>query len=138
MDKVEISKEQYEEIRQNWRKEHGYDDATEEEKAKFDREFETASTELFDVVDEDSDSEESETTENWAEKKMMITYSELENAIQKKREKCGYEYMTSEQKELFDNELEKNINETFDVVDDEKEKDYIEENEDIKIKRLIR
>lgn len=46
--------------------------------------------------------------------------------------------MTSEQKELFDNELEKNINEIFDVVDDEKEKDYIEENEDVKIKRLIR
>lgn len=59
MDKVEISKEQYEEIRQNWRKEHGYDDAT-EEKAIFDIKFETASTELFDVVDEDSDSEESE------------------------------------------------------------------------------
>lgn len=69
---------------------------------------------------------------------MMITYSELENAIQEKREKCEHEYMTSEQKELFDNELEKNINEIFDVVDDEKEKDYIEENEDVKIKRLIR
>lgn len=56
----------------------------------------------------------------------------------KKEKKGGYEYMTSEQKELFDNELEKNINEIFDVVDDEKEKDYIEENEDVKIKRLIR
>ena len=101
-----------------------------------DKKFDKVVDSMFDVGD-DSDGDTDETTDI-DDKKMTISYSELENLKQKEREKNGYEYMSDEQKEYFDNNLEQKCDELFDIDEDTKDQDQIYESEDSKVKKLIR
>lgn len=124
---IKITQEQYDQLKV----EKGYEDMTEEEKERFDK----AMDELFEVDDSDSDSEQTETTEI-GDKKMVLSRDEVEDKKTEMRDSYGYDEMSEEQQEAFDEKLDQFYEDNFDVIDDEKEQDKADEGE--KVKKLIR
>lgn len=132
-----VTQKQYEQIKDYYREQKGYEDMSDEEKEAFDENLDKAMSDLYEVDDSDSDDEQTETSE-MGEPKMELSGDEIEQVKNDVRERYGYDEMSDEDKEVFDERLEQYCNENFDVVEDEKEQDQIDEDENAKVKRLIR
>lgn len=132
-----VTQEQYEQIKEYYREQKGYEDMSDEEKAEFDTNLDKAMSDLYEVDDSESDDDQTDNAE-MGEKKMELSENEMEKVKGDLRERYGYDDMSDEDKATFDEQLEQYCDENFDVVEDDKEQDKVEEDENAKVKRLIR
>ena len=132
-----VTQEQYEQIKEYYREQKGYEDMSDEEKAEFDANLDKAMSDLYEVDDSESDDDQTDNAE-MGEKKMELSENEMEKVKGDLRERYGYDDMSDEDKATFDEQLEQYCDENFDVVEDDKEQDKVEEDESAKVKRLIR
>lgn len=132
-----VTQEQYEQIKEYYREQKGYEDMSDEEKAEFDANLDKAMSDLYEVDDSESDDDQTDNAE-MGEKKMELSENEMEKVKGDLRERYGYDDMSDEDKATFDEQLEQYCDENFDVVEDDKEQDKVEEDENTKVKRLIR
>lgn len=132
-----VTQEQYEQIKEYYREQKGYEDMSDEEKAEFDANLDKAMSDLYEVDDSESDDDQTDNAE-MGEKKMELSENEIEKVKGDLRERYGYDDMSDEDKATFDEQLEQYCDENFDVVEDDKEQDKVEEDENAKVKRLIR
>lgn len=132
-----VTQEQYEQIKEYYREQKGYEDMSDEEKAEFDANLDKAMSDLYEVDDSESDDDQTDNAE-MGEKKMELSENEMEKVKGDLRERYGYDDMSDEDKATFDEQLEQYCDENFDVVEDDKEQDKVEEDENAKVKRLIR
>lgn len=132
-----VTQEQYEQIKEYYREQKGYEDMSDDEKAEFDAKLDKAMLDLYEVDDSDSDHDQTDNAE-MGEKKMELTESEMEKVKGDLRERYGYDDMSDEDKATFDEQLEHYCDDNFDVVEDDKEQDKVEADENAKVKKLIR
>ena len=132
-----VTQEQYEQIKEYYREQKGYEDMSDDEKAEFDAKLDKAMSDLYEVDDSDSDNDQTDNAE-MGEKKMELTESEMEKVKGDLRERYGYDDMSDEDKATFDEQLEHYCDDNFDVVEDDKEQDKVEADENAKVKKLIR
>ena len=132
-----VTQEQYEQIKEYYREQKGYEDMSDEVKAEFDANLDKAMSDLYEVDDSESDDDQTDNAE-MGEKKMELSENEMEKVKGNLRERYGYDDMSDEDKATFDEQLEQYCDENFDVVEDDKEQDKVEEDENAKAKRLIR
>lgn len=132
-----VTQEQYEQIKEYYREQKGYEDMSDEEKAEFDANLDKAMSDLYEVDDSESDDDQTDNAE-MGEKKMELSENEMEKVKGDLRERYEYDDMSDEDKATFDEQLEQYCDENFDVVEDDKEQDKVEEDENAKVKRLIR
>lgn len=132
-----ITQEQYEQIKEYYREQKGYEDMSDDEKAEFDANLDKAMSDLYEVDDSEGDDDQTDNAEK-GEKKMELSENEMEKVKGELRERYGYDDMSDEDKTTFDEQLEQYCDDNFDVVEDDKKQDKVEEDENEKIKRLIR
>jgi hypothetical protein len=130
-----VTQEQYDQIKEYYKEQKGYEDMSDEEKERIDKYLDKALNEMFEVDESDDASESAETAEI-GEKKMELSRTEVENKKAEIRDIYGYEDMPEEQKEAFDEYWDNRFDETFDIDEDGKEQEKVEEGE--KVKKLIR
>lgn len=138
MDK--ITQDQYDQLVDAYRNDKGYEDMSEEEQTEFDEKLSKAMDSLYEIDDSDDSDEtdQSEIGENETVEKMSVSGDDLEQMKDALRENNGYSDMSEEEQEEFDNKLDQYCDERFDVLDDEKENDQVEESENSHVKKLIR
>lgn len=138
MDK--ITQDQYDQLVDAYRNDKGYEDMSEEEQAEFDEKLSKAMDSLYEIDDSDDSDEtdQSEIGEKETVEKMSVSGDDLEQMKDALRENNGYSDMSEEEQEEFDNKLDQYCDERFDVLDDEKENDQVEESENSHVKKLIR
>ena len=132
-----VTQEQYEQIKEYYREQKGYEDMSDDEKAKFDANLDKAMSDLYEVDDSEGDDDQTDNAE-MGEKKMELSENEMEKVKGDLRERYGYDDMSDEDKATFDEQLEQFCDDNFDVVEEDKEQDKVEEDESAKVKRLIR
>ncbi len=110
---------------------------SDEEKDEFDTNFDKAMSDLYEVDDSYSDDDQTGEAE-MDEKKMELSNVEMDKVKGSLRERYGYENMSDEHKATFDEQLEQYCDDNFDVVKDDKEQDKVKENQNAKVKELIR
>lgn len=132
-----VTQEQYEQIKEYYREQKGYEDMSDDEKAKFDANLDKAMSDLYEVDDSEGDDDQTDNAE-MGEKKMELSENEMEKVKGELRERYGYDDMSDEDKATFDEQLEQYCDDNFDVVEEDKEQDKVEEDESAKVKRLIR
>ena len=139
-----ISQEEYDAIKDYYRKDKGYDDLSEDEKEEFDRKLDVALSEIYEVGENDGDNDSDETeTSDYGEKangsdKITLTESQLSDIKNRVRKDNGYDDMSDDEKEAFDEKLDQICSESYEVVEDENENDKAEENENSYVKKLVR
>lgn len=136
-----ITQEQYDAIKEYYRIEKDYYDMSEDEQAEFDEKLDDAMAELYEVDDsEDSEQTESNdlTNENSDTEKMEVSGDEIEQIKNEVRYRNGYDNMSEEEREAFDESLDQYCDETFEITDEENERDKSDESENSHVKKLIR
>lgn len=126
-----VTQEEYEQIKDYYREQKGYDDMTDDEKVAFDEQLDKAMSELYEVDDSD-DSDQTDTNE-----KTEATGDDVEMIKSEIRDRYGYEGMSEDEQEAFDEQLDQYCDETFEVTD-ENEEDKTDDSENNHVKRLIR
>ena len=132
-----VTQEQYEQIKEYYREQKGYEDMSDDEKAEFDTNLDKAMSDLYEVDESEGDDDQTDNAEI-GEKKMELSETEMDKVKGDLRERYGYDEMSDEDKVTFDEQLEQYCDDNFDVVEDDKEQDKVEEDENAKVKTLIR
>lgn len=132
-----VTQEQYEQIKEYYREQKGYEDMSDDEKAEFDANLDKAMSDLYEVDESEGDDDQTDNVE-MGEKKMELSETEMDKVKGELRERYGYDEMSDEDKAIFDEQLEQYCDDNFDVVEDDKEQDNVEEDENAKVKKLIR
>lgn len=132
-----VTQEQYEQIKEYYREQKGYEDMSDDEKAEFDTNLDKAMSDLYEVDESEGDDDQTDNAEI-GEKKMELSETEMDKVKGDLRERYGYDEMSDEDKATFDEQLEQYCDDNFDVVEDDKEQDKVEEDENAKVKKLIR
>lgn len=132
-----VTQEQYEQIKEYYREQKGYEDMSDDEKAEFDTNLDKAMSDLYEVDESEGDDDQTDNAEI-GEKKMELSETEMDKVKGDLRERYGYDEMSDEDKVTFDEQLEQYCDDNFDVVEDDKEQDKVEEDENAKVKKLIR
>lgn len=132
-----VTQEQYEQIKEYYREQKGYEDMSDDEKAEFDANLDKAVSDLYEVGESEGDDDQTDNAEI-GEKKMELSETEMDKVKGDLRERYDYDEMSDEDKATFDEQLEQYCDDNFDVVEDDKEQDKVEEDENAKVKKLIR
>lgn len=97
MEKMKLSRDEYDAVVEKYREQNGYDDMSDDEKAAFDEKLDK----VVECSDDEEETEESETTDSPSEE-----ISDRDKLRQELKDRYGYDEMSDEQKQAFDEKLD--------------------------------
>ena len=97
MEKMKLSRDEYDAVVEKYREQNGYDDMSDDEKAAFDEKLDK----VVECSDDEDETETSETTDSPSE-----ATSDSDKLRQELKDRYGYDEMSDEQKQAFDEELD--------------------------------
>ena len=97
MEKMKLSHDEYDAVVEKYREQNGYDDMSDDEKAAFDEKLDK----VVECSDDEEETEESETTDSPSEET-----SDRDKLRQELKDRYGYDEMSDEQKQAFDEKLD--------------------------------
>ena len=109
MEKMKLSRNEYDAVVEKYREQNGYDEMSDEEKAAFDEKLDK----VVECSEVEKQPEESETTDSSSEET-----SDSDKLRSELKEKYGYDEMSDEQKQAFNEKLDE-IVETEDSGEDD-------------------
>lgn len=97
MEKMKLSRDEYDAVVEKYREQNGYDDMSDDEKAAFDEKLDK----VIECSDDEDETETSETTDSPSE-----ATSDRDKLRQELKDRYGYDDMSDEQKQAFDEKLD--------------------------------
>lgn len=97
MEKMKLSRDEYDAVVEKYREQNGYDDMSDDEKAAFDEKLDK----VVECSDDKDETETSETTDSPSE-----ATSDCDKLRQELKDRYGYDEMSDEQKQAFDEKLD--------------------------------
>lgn len=97
MEKMKLSRDEYDAVVEKYREQNGYDDMSDDEKAAFDEKLDK----VIECSDDEDETETSETTDSPSE-----ATSDRDKLRQELKDRYGYDEMSDEQKQAFDEKLD--------------------------------
>ena len=97
MEKMKLSRDEYDAVVEKYREQNGYDDMSDDEKAAFDEKLDK----VVECSDDENETETSETTDSPSE-----ATSDSDKLRQELKDRYGYDEMSDEQKQAFDEKLD--------------------------------
>ena len=97
MEKMKLSRDEYDAVVEKCREQNGYDDMSDDEKAAFDEKLDK----VVECSDDEDETETSETTDSPSE-----ATSDSDKLRQELKDRYGYDEMSDEQKQAFDEKLD--------------------------------
>lgn len=97
MEKMKLSCDEYDAVIEKYREQNGYDDMSDDEKAAFDEKLDK----VVERSDDEDETEAGDTTDSSSE-----ATSDSDKLRQELKEKYGYDEMSDEQKQVFDEKLD--------------------------------
>lgn len=97
MEKMKLSRDEYDAVVEKYREQNGYDDMSDDEKAAFDEKLDK----VVECSDGEDETEASETTDSPSEET-----SDSDKLRQELKDRYGYDEMSDEQKQAFDEKLD--------------------------------
>lgn len=97
MEKMKLSRDGYDAVVEKYREQNGYDDMSDDEKAAFDEKLDK----VVECSDDEDETETSETTDSPSE-----ATSDSDKLRQELKDRYGYDEMSDEQKQAFDEKLD--------------------------------
>lgn len=97
MEKMKLSHDEYDAVVEKYREQNGYDDMSDDEKAAFDEKLDK----VVECSDDEDETETSETTDSPSE-----ATSDSDKLRQELKDRYGYDEMSDEQKQAFDEKLD--------------------------------
>lgn len=97
MEKMKLSHDEYDAVVEKYREQNGYDDMSDDEKAAFDEKMDK----VVECSDHEDETETSETTDSPSE-----ATSDRDKLRQELKDRYGYDEMSDEQKQAFDEKLD--------------------------------
>lgn len=97
MEKMKLSRDEYDAVIEKYREQNGYDDMSDDEKAAFDEKLDK----VIECSDDEDETETSETTDSPSEET-----SDRDKLRQELKDRYGYDDMSDEQKQAFDEKLD--------------------------------
>ena len=97
MEKMKLSRDEYDAVVEKYREQNGYDDMSDDEKAAFDEKLDK----VVQCSDDEDETETSETTDSPSE-----ATSDSDKLRQELKDRYGYDEMSDEQKQAFDEKLD--------------------------------
>lgn len=96
MEKMKLSRDEYDAVVEKYREQNGYDDMSDDEKATFDEKLDK----VVECSDDENETEASDTTDSPSE-----ATSDSDKLRQELKDRYGYDDMSDEQKQAFDEKL---------------------------------
>lgn len=97
MEKMKLSRDEYDAVVEKYREQNGYDDMSDDEKAAFDEKLDK----VVECSDDENETEASDTTDSLSE-----ATSDSDKLRQELKDRYGYDDMSDEQKQAFDEKLD--------------------------------
>lgn len=97
MEKMKLSRDEYDAVIEKYREQNGYDDMSDDEKAAFDEKLDK----VVECSDDENETEASDTTDSPSE-----ATSDSDKLRQELKDRYGYDDMSDEQKQAFDEKLD--------------------------------
>lgn len=97
MEKMKLSHDEYDAVVEKYREQNGYDDMSDDEKAAFDEKLDK----VVECSDDENETEASDTTDSPSE-----ATSDSDKLRQELKDRYGYDDMSDEQKQVFDEKLD--------------------------------
>lgn len=97
MEKMKLSRDEYDAVVEKYREQNGYDDMSDDEKAAFDEKLDK----VVECSDDEDETEASDTTDSPSE-----ATSDSDKLRQELKDRYGYDDMSDEQKQAFDEKLD--------------------------------
>lgn len=97
MEKMKLSRDEYDAVVEKYREQNGYDDMSDDEKAAFDEKLDK----VVECSGDEDETETSETTDSPSE-----ATSDSDKLRQELKDRYGYDEMSDEQKQAFDEKLD--------------------------------
>lgn len=97
MEKMKLSRDEYDAVVEKYREQNGYDDMSDDEKAAFDEKLDK----VVECSDDENETEASDTTDSSSE-----ATSDSDKLRQELKDRYGYDDMSDEQKQVFDEKLD--------------------------------
>lgn len=97
MEKMKLSCDEYDAVVEKYREQNGYDDMSDDEKAAFNEKLDK----VVECSDDEDETETSETTDSPSE-----ATSDSDKLRQELKDQYGYDEMSDEQKQAFDEKLD--------------------------------
>lgn len=97
MEKMKLSRDEYDAVVEKYREQNGYDDMSDDEKAAFDEKLDK----VVECSDDENETEASDTTDSPSE-----ATSDSDKLCQELKDRYGYDDMSDEQKQAFDEKLD--------------------------------
>lgn len=97
MEKMKLSRDEYDAVVEKYREQNGYDDMSDDEKAAFDEKLDK----VVECSDDEDETEPGETTDSPSE-----ATSDSDKLRQELKDRYGYDDMSDEQKQAFDEKLD--------------------------------
>lgn len=97
MEKMKLSRDEYDAVVEKYREQNGYDDMSDDEKAAFDEKLDK----VVEYSDDENETEASDTTDSPSE-----ATSDSDKLRQELKDRYGYDDMSDEQKQAFDEKLD--------------------------------
>lgn len=97
MEKMKLSRDEYDAVVEKYREQNGYDDMSDDEKAAFDEKLDK----VVECSDDENETEASDATDSPSE-----ATSDSDKLRQELKDRYGYDDMSDEQKQAFDEKLD--------------------------------
>lgn len=97
MEKMKLSRDEYDAVVEKYREQNGYDDMSDDEKAAFDEKLDK----VVECSDDENETEASDTTDSPSE-----ATSDSDKLRQELKDRYGYDDMSDEQKQAFDEKMD--------------------------------
>lgn len=97
MEKMKLSRDEYDAVVEKYREQNSYDDMSDDEKTAFDEKLDK----VVECSDDEDETEASETTDSPSEET-----SDSDKLRQELKDRYGYDEMSDEQKQAFDEKLD--------------------------------
>lgn len=97
MEKMKLSRDEYDAVVEKYREQNGYDDMSDDEKVAFDEKLDK----VVECSDDENETEASDTTDSPSE-----ATSDSDKLRQELKDRYGYDDMSDEQKQAFDEKLD--------------------------------
>lgn len=97
MEKMKLSRDEYDAVVEKYREQNGYDEMSDDEKTAFDEKLDK----VVECSDGEDETETSETTDSPSE-----AISDRDKLRQELKDRYGYDEMSEEQKQAFDEKLD--------------------------------
>lgn len=97
MEKMKLSRDEYDAVVEKYREQNGYDDMSDDEKTEFDEKLDK----VVECSDDEDETESSEASDSPSE----VT-SDSDKLRQELKDRYGYDDMSDEQKQAFDEKLD--------------------------------